>query len=86
MAPEPTEPRSPARRTPEQEQRLRALGKRVSERRSALGMTLQDVVAAVGLHHSSLSRFERGEQDLGASNLKVLAEALDTDVESLFRD
>lgn len=60
------------------------LGQRVAARRAELGLSLATVAAAVGVHHSTLSRLERGQQDLGASHLPLLAKALGVEVGDLF--
>ncbi|WP_370190319.1 helix-turn-helix domain-containing protein [Aeromicrobium sp.] len=60
------------------------LGQRVAARRAELGLSLATVAEAVGVHHSTLSRLERGQQDLGASHLPLLAEALGVEVGDLF--
>jgi transcriptional regulator with XRE-family HTH domain len=63
---------------------LTELGDRVAARRTELGLSLASVAEAVGVHHSTLSRLERGQQDLGASHLPMLARALDWSVADLF--
>ncbi|WP_286689969.1 MULTISPECIES: helix-turn-helix transcriptional regulator [unclassified Aeromicrobium] len=63
---------------------LAELGHRVAARRTELGLSLASVAEAVGVHHSTLSRLERGQQDLGASHLPMLAQALDISVADLF--
>ena len=63
---------------------LTELGRRVAARRTELGLSLASVADAVGVHHSTLSRLERGQQDLGASHLPMLAQALDISVSDLF--
>lgn len=63
---------------------LAELGQRVATRRAELGLSLESVAEAVGVHHSTLSRLERGQQDLGASHLPRLAQALDVTIGDLF--
>lgn len=66
------------------EKDLRELGLRVAHRREELGLTLATLAEQVGVHHSTLSRLERGVQDLGASRLPSLARALDLGIGDLF--
>lgn len=74
----------PRSRTRTNGEDLRELGRRVADRRAELGLTLAALAEAVGVHHSTLSRLERGAQDLGASRLPSLARALDLEVSALF--
>lgn len=82
-------PESPSRhpdmvRSQTSERELQELGRRVAERRTDLGLTLAALAEAVGVHHSTLSRLERGVQDLGASRIPALARALQWSVANLF--
>ncbi|WP_082482031.1 MULTISPECIES: helix-turn-helix transcriptional regulator [unclassified Aeromicrobium] len=70
----------PAGRSEGRRATLTELGLRVAACRTELGLSLASVAEAVGVHHSTLSRLERGQQDLGASHLPMLAQALDVSV------
>jgi transcriptional regulator with XRE-family HTH domain len=65
------------------EAELVRLGARVRQLRSQAGLTSVAVAEAIGVHRTTLERFERGEHDLGASSLRLLVDALGTDTSAL---
>jgi len=54
---------------------LAAFGARVAELRRERGMSQSDLAAASGIDRVSVSRVERGVQDLGIVRLVAIAEA-----------
>lgn len=64
---------------------LAAFGARVAELRKERGMSQADLAAASGVDRVSISRVERGLQDLGVVRLRALADALACDAAELLR-
>jgi transcriptional regulator with XRE-family HTH domain len=58
-------------------------GKRVRERRVALGLSQMALADLVGLHFTYVSSVERGERNISLENIVRLADALDTDAGTL---
>ncbi|MGE0500546.1 MAG: helix-turn-helix domain-containing protein [Rhizobiaceae bacterium] len=56
------------------------LGQRLSERRRALGLTLQEVALGAGLSVGFISQVERGITGLRLSSLAAIARVLDADI------
>lgn len=63
---------------------LPAFGARVAELRKARGMSQADLAAASGVDRVSISRVERGLQDLGVVRVVALAEGLGCEVAALW--
>src|SRR4051794_14847298 len=62
------------------------MGKRVRERRRALGLTMQELAAALGVPYQQLHKYESGANRLSAGRLFLLAEALEVEVAHFFRE
>jgi transcriptional regulator with XRE-family HTH domain len=63
-----------------------AIGRRMRERRLALGLTQQELAAALGVPHQQLHKYETGANRLSAGRLFRLAEALGVEVGHFFED
>lgn len=59
---------------------------RIREIRKRKGLTQEAVAEAVGVDHSTFSRYERGQAWPSAEKLKAIARALDCSVAELFSD
>lgn len=73
-----------ARRRPSADQNLRAFGATLRELRKARGMSQEQLAHAAGLHRAVVGFIERGERDIGISQLWPLATALGVPVPHLF--
>ncbi len=62
------------------------LGKRIAEARDQAGLTQAQVAVRTGLDRTVIAKIERGTRKLGATELVMLAEALDRPVDWLFTD
>jgi putative transcriptional regulator len=60
-----------------------ALAENIKERRTAKGMTTEELAGIVGVTRMAISLFENGERTPSLYNAVRLAEALDTTVENL---
>src|SRR3954454_4648696 len=60
------------------------IGKRMRERRRALGLTMQEVAAALGVPYQQLHKYETGANRLSAGRLFLLAGALGVEVGHFF--
>jgi transcriptional regulator with XRE-family HTH domain len=60
------------------------VGKRARERRLALGLTMQELAAALGVPYQQLHKYETGANRLSAGRLFLLAEALGVEVAHFF--
>jgi transcriptional regulator with XRE-family HTH domain len=60
------------------------VGKRARERRLALGLTVQEVAAVLGVPYQQLHKYETGANRLSAGRLFLLAEALGVGVAHFF--
>ena len=60
------------------------VGRRVRERRLALGLTVQEVAAVLGVPYQQLHKYETGANRLSAGRLFLLAEALGVEVAHFF--
>jgi transcriptional regulator with XRE-family HTH domain len=56
-----------------------ALGKRVKERRQALGLSQEALAPRCGVHWTFLGQVERGQRNLRLHNLLKIAAGLDVD-------
>lgn len=63
-----------------------AFGKRVREKREALGMSQEALAASAGLHRTYVGTVERGERNPALVNILRLAAALEVDPADLVRD
>lgn len=64
----------------------RLLGQRIALSRSAKGMTLADLAAAVGGGHQLIQRYETGEMAVPFGRLVQIAQALDMPLTTLIGD
>lgn len=64
---------------------LRALGKNVRERRTALGLSQQQLARKAGLDRSYLSEVERGLRNVSLLRIAHLANALGTSIADLLK-
>lgn len=69
--------------TPAVQRIYQDVGKRVAEKRKALGMVQDDVAAALGLSRTSVTNIEIGRQRILLHQLFELADILDMDVAEL---
>jgi transcriptional regulator with XRE-family HTH domain len=63
---------------------LRGLGRRVRERREALGLTQEELGERCGLHRTFIGSVERGERNVLVLNLRLIAATLRTPLRDLF--
>ena len=64
----------------------RLLGQRIALARSARGLTLADLAAAVGHGHQLIQRYETGEMAVPFGRLVQIAHALETPLSALIGD
>jgi transcriptional regulator with XRE-family HTH domain len=62
------------------------IGRRVRERRLMLGITVQELAAALGVPYQQVHKYETGANRLSAGRLYRLAEALGVEVGYFFRE
>ena len=62
------------------------VAKNIISRRKSLGLTQSDVAARMKSKQSVVSRIEAGHQNVTLGSLKAIADALQTDVPSLFQE
>ncbi|MEA2579118.1 MAG: Helix-turn-helix domain [Actinomycetota bacterium] len=74
-----------SRRPTEGSSLLQDVAARVAKRRRAAGLTQEELAERSNLHHTQISRIERGERAPGLLTLARLAEGLDTDMSELLR-
>ena len=63
---------------------LKEFGARVRELRLEKGLSQEELANAAGLHRTYIGGVERGERNIGLSNISQIARALNTDVYLLF--
>lgn len=63
---------------------LAAFGSRVAELRRERGMSQAELAAAAGIDRVTISRVERGLQDLGVVRVVALAQGLEVEVTRLW--
>lgn len=61
------------------------IGERLQSARKAAKLTLQEVAAAVGVSHTAISKYEKGQLEPNSTMLIQLADALKVQVEFFFR-
>ncbi|NBU88854.1 MAG: transcriptional regulator [Betaproteobacteria bacterium] len=57
---------------------------RIAQARAALGLSRQDLAAAVGVHYQTIGYLERGEYSPSLSLALRIAQVLEQDVQTLF--
>lgn len=62
---------------------LEKFGKRVRERRTALGLSQEAFAAKCNLDRTYISGIERGLRNLSLRNIEAVAEALDSSISEL---
>lgn len=62
---------------------LIALGQAVRQRRTALGLSQEELAHRAGLHRTYIGSLERGERNVAFLNLIRLADALECPLEAL---
>jgi transcriptional regulator with XRE-family HTH domain len=62
---------------------LEKFGKRLRERRTALGVSQEAFAAKCNLDRTYISGIERGKRNLSLRNIEVIAKALDTSISEL---
>ena len=60
-------------------------GNRLKQARKAIGLSLRNLANLVGLSHTAIQKYEKGETFPSSDNLIKLAEAIQIPVEHLFR-
>ena len=60
------------------------LGNAIKQKRSALGISQEELAARAGLHRTYVSEVERGERNPSITSVEKLAHALDISITSLF--
>ena len=64
---------------------LRQIGKRVRERREALGMSQEELAQKSGCHRTYIGMVERAEKSVGVERLVQISRALRTTISELLR-
>ncbi len=62
------------------------LGRRVRERREALGLSQEAFAAKCGLDRTYVSGIERGKRNVSLRNLEIVARALGVSLSQLFKN
>lgn len=62
------------------------VGKKIREIRKSKGITTNYLSEKVGVHPSTLSKWETGQRGIGADVLPIIAHALGVDVSIFFGD
>jgi transcriptional regulator with XRE-family HTH domain len=62
---------------------LERFGKRVRERRVAIGLSQEKFAAKCGLDRTYISGIERGQRNVSLRNIQTIAKALDTSISEL---
>lgn len=73
-----------ARHAEREQNSVMEIGQEIRRRRKALGMTLEDLEALVGIDNGNLSRIERGKQGYTPETLEKIATALGCTVSELY--
>ena len=63
---------------------LRKFGKSVRDKRLQLGLSQEKLAAKAGLHRTYIGMIERAEKNITLTNIAKIAEALNSDIKSLF--
>jgi len=71
--------------TKDEKRYLKALGQALKEKRVAQGFSQEKLAEITGLHRTYVGSVERGERNVSALNIKVIAGKLDCHASELFR-
>lgn len=63
--------------------RLHALGQRIRDERTRLGLSQEELAHRAGLHRTYVGSVERGERNISVGSLYTLADILDTPASTL---
>lgn len=63
--------------------RLVRLGKKVRERRIAIGLSQEQLAEVAGMHRTYIGSVERGERNISVGSLHTLADALNVQAGTL---
>lgn len=63
---------------------LKEFGQKVQKRRKELGISQEELAFRAGFHRTYIGMIERAERNITLSNIKRLANALQTNMKDLF--
>lgn len=63
---------------------LKEFGQKVQKRRKQLGISQEELAYRAGFHRTYIGMIERAERNITLSNIKRLADALQTNIKDLF--
>ena len=63
---------------------LKEFGQKVQKRRKELGISQEELAYRAGFHRTYIGMIERAERNITLSNIKRLANALQTNIKDLF--
>lgn len=63
---------------------LKEFGQKVQKRRKELGISQEELAFRAGFHRTYIGMIERAERNITLSNIKRLANALQTNIKDLF--
>lgn len=63
---------------------LKGFGLKVQKRRKELGFSQEELAFRAGFHRTYIGMIERAERNITLSNIKRLADALQTNIKELF--
>jgi transcriptional regulator with XRE-family HTH domain len=63
-----------------------AFGQKIRSKRHQIGMTIEELAEAAGLHHNYIGSVERGERNIALENIIVIAKALGCSPKDLMPD
>ena len=63
---------------------LKEFGQKVQKRRKELGISQEELAYRAGFHRTYIGMIERAERNITLSNIKKLADALQTNIKDLF--
>lgn len=63
---------------------LKEFGLKVQKRRKELGISQEELAFRAGFHRTYIGMIERAERNITLSNIKKLADALQTNIKDLF--
>jgi len=75
----------PGKYTPIEKRFLKKLGQAIKEQRKELGLSQEKLAERTGLHRTYVGSVERGERNVSALNIRLLAAELDCKPSELFQ-